>query len=619
MLKGISSLKSKLYSKFFETSIARSLALLNASDKRKIFYVILIQIFLGFLDLVAVAFVGVLGALSVSGIQSRTPGNRVADILQLLHLQGLSFQTQASILGVAAGTLLILRTFFSVFFLRKTFRFLSRRGADISTKLVHSVLQKSLLDLQTYSNQSLIYSVTEGVRVITLGIIGTSVSLISDMSLLLVMSVGLFVVDPVIAISTFFVFSIVAFVLYKMMSRRVTSLGISTTEGSIRSSELISEVLVAYRETFVRNRREYYAHQISEIRIKISDELAELAFIPNISKYIIEGIVVLGALIISAIQFYLQDASHAVATLAIFLASGTRIAPAVLRLQQGAVGIKGSIGTAKPTLDLIGVTLVSPNDLRATSEPDFRYEDFNAEISLENIHLKYPTSERPSLTGINLNIKQGETVALVGKSGAGKTSMVDVLLGVISPDYGLVRISGVTPIEAIYNWPGAISYVPQDVSISSGTILDNITLGFPSSHVDLAQVSRAVEMANLSDFISKLPNGLDTKVGERGSKLSGGQKQRIGIARALYTNPKLIVLDEATSALDGETELTIADALASLKGKVTLVIVAHRLSSVRHADRVVYVNDGKIEALGDFESVRAQVPDFDHQAQLMGL
>jgi ABC-type bacteriocin/lantibiotic exporter with double-glycine peptidase domain len=192
-------------------------------------------------------------------------------------------------------------------------------------------------------------------------------------------------------------------------------------------------------------------------------------------------------------------------------------------------------------------------------------------------------------------------------------------LGVLKPDHGEVIISSVSAIDAVSKWPGAISYVPQDVLIVDGTIRHNVALGFPPATVDNHRVLSAIEDAALGEFVKSLPNGLDTQVGESGAKLSGGQRQRLGIARALYTNPKLLVLDEATSALDGETELLVTDSIQKLKGRVTVVLIAHRLSTVRNADIVIYMQSGQVQAVGTFDEVRKQIPNFDHQAHLMGL
>ena len=213
----------------------------------------------------------------------------------------------------------------------------------------------------------------------------------------------------------------------------------------------------------------------------------------------------------------------------------------------------------------------------------------------------------------------GSSVAFVGPSGAGKTTIVDVLLGVLAPDTGKVTISGMAPLAAVAKWPGAVSYVPQDVVISNGTIRENVALGYPIAVATDELVMGALKVANLDDFIEGLPEGVDTSVGERGTKISGGQRQRLGIARAMFTKPHLLVLDEATSSLDGETEASISAAIHALRGSTTVVMIAHRLSTVRNADIVVYLAGGKAIASGTFEEVRRAVPDFDRQAVLMGL
>ena len=610
---------SALREKWRQTTIGRSARVLSRSDQKKILLVMILQIAMGALDLIGVAIIGILGALAVSGVESRQPGNRVSFVLKLLHIDGLTFQNQAAILGASATFILTSRTIFSILFTRRTMFFLSRRGATISSHLVSKLLSQSLLKIQEKTTQETIYAVTNGVNAITLGVLGTTVSLVSDSSLLVVMAIGLFVVDPTIALSTAFVFGIIGLAMYRLMHKRAQRLGSQEAVLSIASNEKISEVLNSYRESVVRNRRDYYAREIGALRLNLANTLAEIAFMPNISKYVIETTMVLGALLISAIQFMLQDATHAVATLSVFLAAGTRIAPAVLRVQQGSIVIKGSLGTAGPTLDLIE----SLGDLgappRVKDEVDVDHLGFMSKVEISSVTLTYPGKPAPAIRNINLTVKPGESVAFVGSSGAGKTTLVDVLLGVLTPQTGAVEISGLTPLETVSKWPGAISYVPQDVTISNGTIRENVALGFPAeaAHDDL--VWNAIETAQLSEFVKSLPQGLDTPVGERGTKISGGQRQRLGIARAMFTQPKLLVLDEATSSLDGQTEYDISEAIQGLKGRVTVIMIAHRLSTVRNADKIIYLNSGNIEAQGSFEEVRQAVPDFNRQAALMGL
>jgi ABC-type multidrug transport system fused ATPase/permease subunit len=182
-----------------------------------------------------------------------------------------------------------------------------------------------------------------------------------------------------------------------------------------------------------------------------------------------------------------------------------------------------------------------------------------------------------------------------------------------------VKISGKTPLEAVALWPGAVSYVPQDVLIVNGTFRQNISLGFPDELATDELISEAVEISQLSELIRNLPNGIDTYVGERGAQLSGGQRQRLGIARAMFTKPKLLVLDEATSALDGQTEALISESILKLSGEVTVLIIAHRLSTIKTVDKIVFMKEGKLIAMGNFDEVRSRVPEFDNQASLMGL
>ena len=609
----------ELIKRWNNSTIGRSARIFSKRDKKRIIAVIILQICLGFLDLIGVAIIGILGALAINGVQSGKPGNRVSAVLDFIHLSGQSFQTQAAILGSAAAIILVGRTLISVFFTRRTLLFLSRRGALISADLISRLLSQSLLKIQERTNQETIYAVTYGVTTITLGVLGTTVLLVSDASLMLVMAAGLFIVDPMVAFGTFLIFAIIGLIMFRLMNVRAKALGIKNWQLSIKGDEKIVEALNSYREILVRNRREYYVREISNSRIALAEVMAEIQFMPNISKYVIETTVVIGALAMSAVQFLLQDASHAVATLAVFLAAGTRIAPAVLRIQQGTIQIKNSLGAAGPTLELIESLESSTFSQKVDDQVDIIHNGFSSEIKVNSLSLTYPGKIESALSGIELSVTHGKFIAIVGPSGAGKTTFVDVLLGVLSPDQGLVSISGLSPLDAIAKWPGAISYVPQDVSISNGTIRENVALGYPIEMATDELVQSALEVAHLDKFVAGLPLQLDTAVGERGAKISGGQRQRIGIARAMFTKPLLLVLDEATSSLDGETEANISDSIQGLKGSVTVVMIAHRLSTVRNADLVVYMDSGKILATGTFEEVRNTIKDFDKQAQLMGL
>ena len=610
---------TKLRVRWRTSTFGRAIQVLSPKDQQKVLAVLVLQICIGILDLLGVIAIGLLGALSVTGLQAHVPGNRVSSALNFLQLSETSFQNQAIILGIGAVALLVGRTVISILFTRRILFFLSNRGARISANLISRLLSQSLIEIQSRTSQETLFAVTRGVEYVMLQILAPAIVLVSDVALLLIMAIGLFTIDPLTAIGTFLVFFIIGYVLYRFMHVRAGTLGSRSSELNIVSNEKIVEVFSSYRESVVRNRRDFYAREIGAYRFDLARTSAEMNFLPYISKYVIETSVILGALLIGAAQFLLQDAAHAVATLAVFLAAGTRIAPAVLRVQQGSVLIRGSMGQAKPTLDLIEALGTTPIIENTDDKVDVAHEGFLADIRVENVTLTYPNKNTPAIKNVSLTIPTGKSVAFVGPSGAGKTTIIDIFLGVLLPEEGNVQISGLPPQLAVAKWPGAVSYVPQDVVIAAGTIRENVALGYPLSEATDELVMSALKVAQLERFIASLPEGIDTQVGERGTKISGGQRQRLGIARAMFTRPHLLVLDEATSSLDGETEAGISEAIHALRGATTVVMIAHRLSTVRDADIVVYMDKGRVLATGTFSEVRNAVPDFDRQAKLMGL
>jgi ABC-type multidrug transport system fused ATPase/permease subunit len=238
-------------------------------------------------------------------------------------------------------------------------------------------------------------------------------------------------------------------------------------------------------------------------------------------------------------------------------------------------------------------------------------------LKFEGVRFSY--GKELVLKKADIIFKKGEVTGLIGPSGAGKTTLVDLILGIITPDTGRVNINNLSPVSAINKWPGAISYVPQDTIIINGTIKENVALGYVGNDIEDQRVHESLRIAQLSDYINELPDGINSYVGDRGVRISGGQRQRLGIARAMFTKPSLLVLDEATSSLDGITESYISESIQSMRGDVTVIMIAHRLSTVRESDLVVYLDKGKVIATGSFDQVRISVPNFDEQAKLMGL
>ena len=598
-----------------------SLSVFSAREKFKLGIVAIAQIALGFLDLAGVILLGLLGTLSVSGVQSTPTSGRILSVLRFLGIENYSLQAQVAILGLLATGLLAVKTLISLLASRRTLRFLSKKSAEISVFLLGKVLKKSLLEIQSKTSQETLYAVTLGVSAVTTGIVGTIISLVTDASLLVILFTGMILVDAKSAIFSLIFFASISAILYRLMNLKVKNLSIASREMSIKVNEEILEVMRSYRESVVRNRRDFYLSKIGKTRFDFARVEAELGFYPNISKYVIDLALVFGALSIAALQFLFTDAKHAVGSILIFLIAGMRIGPAVLRIQQQLIQLKNGTGNAATTLDLLDeFNFMDLGNLPKAENKIFdSSEEFIPSLVIDKVSFKYPATANLAINELSLDVKPGSSIAIVGPSGAGKTTLVDLILGIFPPSDGKIEISGYGPLDAIARFPGSMSYVPQEVFISNGTIRENVSLGYPFSSEDEGEILLALKKAQLLDFVNSLPEGLNTKVGENGANLSGGQRQRLGIARALFTRPKFLVLDEATSALDSEAEKMVSESIQNLKGEVTLILIAHRLSTVRNADLVVYLENGKMRAQGSFEELRNLVPDFNVQAQLMGL
>ena len=601
------------------SSLVLSLSLFPRRDKRLIFVVLLIQVVLGLFDLAGIAVIGILGSLAVSGVGTNVIGLRVSKVLDLLNIADNAIQTQVAILGLIAASFLILKSIFSLYFARRILIFLSRRSAVLSASLLDKYFQLNLESIRKRNSQEVIYSCTAGVGAVMVGIVGAWVNLISDAALLLILGLGLFVVDSLVAFIVAVTFVAVAMALHFTMHRKVLEIGKFQAEKAVESSRKIQEALFAYREILVRNRRKYYSDSIGSLQYQLADKSAAMSFMAFVGKYVFEITLVLSGVLISAIQFLTQPAGRAIAILAIFLAASARIMPAVLRIQQGILRIRNNTGLAMPTIELISELRDAPSRPPLNTSFDRQHLGFIGSVDVKKLGFTYATNQDFRLSNVDFQIKPGEFVAIVGSSGSGKSTLVDLLLGIIKPTSGEIEISGMIPLEAIEKWPGAIAYVSQDTFLFENSIKVNLALGFDPNEIPDAIYWEALDRAHLSDFVRQLPLGLDSLIGERGTKLSGGQRQRLAIARAFITNPKLLVLDEATSSLDGETELAITESLAEIRGNMTIITIAHRLSTITSADTIFLIKDGKLITKGTFSELRNSSDEFRRQAEIMGL
>jgi len=596
------------------------LSVLPRRDRKKLSLVVLVQSFLALFDLAGIALIGLIAGLAVNGVRSVSPGIRTTKVLNTLGINNFTLQQQTLVLALLAASLLVGKSLLSMYFSKKILYFLSQKSATISSKLVNQILAQHLIAVRGNSSPRLIYAATTGVTSLVVGVIGNLITIISDLSLCLVLGLSLVAFNPTVSLISLITFSLMLTLIYKRLNKKSIWVTQEQTRLNIGGTELLLEVIDTYREAVVRNRRGYYAATIGNSRREMAHLNAEQAWMPNISKYVVEISVTVGTLVLAGIQFSSQDAPHAIGGLALFFAAGTRLAPSLLRIQQNLIVMNSSFEAGKPTIELLAEFEFEKDIIFSSSdEINQQHQDFSASVNFHDVTFSYPGTENSGVFDINFTINPGEFVAIVGPSGAGKTTLVDLLLGIHSPISGEINISSTSPLDAISKWPGAVGYVPQEVNIVNGTVRSNLGLGFPLSEVQDNYCRDAISQAKLTNVVAKLQNGIDSSVGEKGSKLSGGERQRLGIARALITRPKLLILDEATSALDGETELALGEAISSMSDEVTVILIAHRLTTVKMATRLLYLENGRIIASGTFDEVRSAVPDFDRQAGISGL
>lgn len=612
-------------------AVRRALELLPTRQRWLLGLATLGQMSLGLLDLAGIALVGLVVTVMVSGVQATSLPDWLVSVLDAVGLDSLTNSQLIGLFGGLAALSLLGKTAISALLSRSVIAFLARQQAFVSARLARELFQRPLMDVQKWSSAEVIYALSPGVGAAVVGILGGASAGAAELFLFLLVGITLLVVDPVLTLVAGALFAVILYVLQVVLGRLAARNARKLADAAIGTTSAVQEALATYREATVLNRRDLYSEKFENLVSVSARATGGNQYILEVPKYVLEATLIIASFALAIVQFVTKDLTAAATTVAIFLTAGFRIIPAMLRLQAAGINIRNGNEGARSTFELADYLRDNPNmtehgQARLSTDPhEIRsliargHLEFVPEVILEGVSVRYPGATDWAVEAISATIPAGSSLALVGSSGAGKSTLADVILGVLHPQSGSISIGGVSPFQAIERWPGALAYVPQAVALVEGTVRDNVALGLPREAVDDERVWEALNRAHLGEFLAASREGLDTQVGERGIRLSGGQRQRLGIARALFTRPRLLVLDEATSALDAETELAIVETLQALSGAVTTITIAHRLATVRTVDRLMFMRDGAVVCAGTFEEVRAQVPDFDRQAALLGL
>ena len=590
--------------------------ILSKRNRRILFFGIFLQLAINLGDIAAIAMVGALGALGANYVAGISLPSWILSGLDVLGLSNFSIQALIVYISILTATLFISKSVLTSIGTLKLFKFIARRQSEISTNLVTLLASTNYRWMRKQNLQQITFSVTDGVNAMTTGIIGNFILLVSDLSLLLFIVIVLIFIDPATALFTFIFFGLVSMMLNKAIKGLSTRFGEQNSTSTIKGRSQLESLLKLYREISITSKQSFFIDEFRSTRQVNSNANVLALWLQQFPKFIFEISLVIGAAALVAYQVWINDASNVIGVLFIFLAAAGRLIPALMRIQNCLLQISNYKYGANLALDLIS----DLNDLGLKVKSTHRTVQINGapNINLNDITFSYDDSGEPVFKNVSLSIKSGEVTAIVGPSGAGKTTLIDLILGIYKPNEGEIYLSSqsqrVNP-ESVLNF----AYVPQMPSLITGSLQENITLGSKQSEVDIDLLKHAITSSGLDDLIENLPSGLNTKIDSIGNRLSGGELQRISIARALYLNAKLIVLDEGTSSLDGITEKYVTDYLFSLKGKLTIIIVAHRLSSIKMADNIYYLEGGEIKGNGKFNELQESLPNFAAQVKNMSL
>ncbi|MCD2444067.1 ABC transporter ATP-binding protein/permease [Agromyces sp. SYSU K20354] len=428
----------------------------------------------------------------------------------------------------------------------------------------------------------------------------------------------LIVVQPLTAVITVAYLGAIMALLYWVVSGKSVQAGRVSRDYSLKVAALMTEMVQALKEITLRNKASEVADVVQYNRSFSTRARANMNFLGSLPSFVLNAALVGGFVLVGTVGYLTGGLQAALASVALFAVAGFRLIPAL-------TGFQSIVTTTTANVPHVQAVIF---DIKASQIHVDAAEKLGRDpivgspkvLRFDGVSFAYPGHEdTPAVHDIDLEIPIGSSLAFVGSSGAGKSTMIDVLLGLLVPQHGTITLDDKNLEDVLAAWRSRVGYVPQDVALFDGTIAQNVALAWEDDEIDFDKVRVALERAQLWEVIAVREGGLRGRIGERGLALSGGQRQRLGIARALYSDPLVLVLDEATSALDTKTESLVTAAIRGLKGEVTIVSVAHRLSTIRESDLICFMQDGTIAARGTFDELVATVPNFAEQAQLAGL
>jgi len=521
-------------------------------------------------------------------------------------------------LGVVVLVVLALAACISMFTIWRLSMYGARVGGELSSRLFNHYMHQSWLFHAGGSSSQLTNRISQEAQRITSNIINPLMQMNAKLVMASLMAVAIFLYNPLVAFIALATFVTAYLVLYRTVRRKLNDNGAIITRSQQLRFKLMSEGFGGIKDVLLLGRQKVFVDRFA----KASDEFAAAQgnnqVLSQVPRYAMELVAFASVifLVLYLLVAHQGNLGTILPVLSIYALAGFKMLPAFQQVYSSVSNIRGNLA-AFHTLrdDLRASALAVPLQSNCAEPQQSSRPVGSASIELRDVVFTYPGKTDPALKRLSLKIPANSVVGLIGSSGSGKSTAIDLLLGLIMPESGTVLIDG-EPLTSnnLRNWQSRVGFVSQSIFLADSSIRENIAFGLPSKDIDNTQVRRAATMAHLDELLQELPQGLDTLVGERGVQLSGGQRQRIGIARALYDDVDILVLDEATSALDGITEKLVMDAIHDFSGKKTIIMIAHRLATVKQCDTIFLIDKGSVSDSGAFNELSQRNAIFKRMA-----
>jgi ATP-binding cassette subfamily C protein len=599
-------------------AIKASLAFMTPKERSKWYLLNILRSMLSVFDLAGILAIGfVVTSTAVFLTQGSSP-DRVLEFAGL-QVPAVTAQTLPFAGAIILATFLI-KAFLSILVTKRTAFFVAAIEARSAKVIAEGVFGGDLSRARMKSREETAYAIQFGSPAAFNSLLNAAATVFAESALFVLICLGFFLIDPISTFAALAYFAVIALLIQYFIGTLMTRAASVAVEGTVTANAAVGDLIAVFRELSVLGLRSIYINRIYRSRIETAESEATRTFLAGMPRYVIEAALLIGVAAFVLVQASTGDIVSSAATVGVFLSGGFRLTAAILPLQSALLTISGILPAAskahKMLFDSGEYVAFRPGPVSRPLSRSASTSIGPLGVKFEEVSFHYTSPDEPAILNSSITIEPGQQVAFIGASGAGKSTIADLMCGVLTPSSGTITVSN-PDASSIHDLRISVSYVPQKPGLVSGTIADNVALGIEPGELDEAGVWQALESAHLGTVIRSLPEGIYTELGKHQDGLSGGQIQRLGLARALYSKPGLLIMDEATSALDAESEAEIAKALNQMRGKVTVVLIAHRLNTVQHADRVFLIDQGKVADEGTFKELLARNPSIERLVQLM--